>query len=104
MPILHPVRRKISLRLSLALHDAVQEAVRLGLAPNQNTFIEDSIRMREREVRHARMRHLAAEAMADPDFVVDMRGVMAEFQYVDSEAWPEGLGDDSKATGKGGHS
>jgi Arc/MetJ-type ribon-helix-helix transcriptional regulator len=81
-------RRKITLRLPADLHDATQEAVRLGLAPNQNAFIEDAIRLREREVRHARMRQLAEQAMADPDFVADMRGVMEDFRHVDSERWP----------------
>ncbi len=82
-------RRRVTLRLPDHLHESTQEAVRLGLAPNQNAFIEDAIRMREREVRHARMRKQAAEAMNDPDFVADMRGTMQDFKFVDGEHWPE---------------
>ena len=42
----------------------------------------------EREARHARMRELAAEAMADPDFVADLRETMHAFRHVDRENWP----------------
>ena len=82
------LRRKITLRLPSALHETTQEAVRLGLAPNQNAFIEDSIRLRAREVRHARMRKLAEEAMNDPGFVADMRDTMDAFKHGDAESWP----------------
>jgi hypothetical protein len=85
------LRRKITLRLSPALHATTQEAVRLGLAPNQNAFIEDSIRLRSREIRHARMRMMAEEAMNDPGFVADMRDTMDAFKHVDSEGWPPEL-------------
>ena len=81
-------RRKITLRLPEDLHATAQEAVRLGLASTQNAFIEESIRMREREVRHARMRRLAEEAMNDPEFVADMRGTMEAFRHADTEHWP----------------
>lgn len=83
------VRHKLTVRLPSALHETAQEAVRLGLAPNQNAFIEDSIRLRTREVRHARMRMQAEEAMNDPDFVADMRDTMKAFTHVDGEGWPQ---------------
>ena len=82
-------RRKITLRLPARLHETTQEAVRLGLARSQNEFIEDSIRRRAREIRHARMRELAREAMEDPGFVEDMRGTMEAFKHTDRERWPD---------------
>jgi hypothetical protein len=82
-------RMRITLRLTPRLHATTQEGVRLGLAPNQNAFIEDAIRLREREVRHAQMRRQAEEAMADPGFVADMYGTMAAFEHVDREHWPD---------------
>ena len=78
---------KVDLRISPDLYAATQEAVRLGLAPNQNAFIEDAIRMRTREIRHHRLRRLADEAMNDSGFVADMRGAMEDFRYVDQENW-----------------
>ena len=42
----------------------------------------------ERLERHARMRVLAEEAMADPDFVSDLNETRQAFQYVDRENWP----------------
>lgn len=42
----------------------------------------------EREARHARMRDLAAEAMADPGFVADLRETMHAFRHVDKDHWP----------------
>ncbi|MCX6358830.1 MAG: hypothetical protein NT029_03405 [Armatimonadetes bacterium] len=83
-----PTRHKVTLRLPAQLHETAQEAVRLGLAATQTAFIEDSIRMRAREVRHARMRRLADEAMSDPGFVADMRATMDDFRHVDQERWP----------------
>ena len=82
-------RMKVTLRLTPRLHATTQEAVRLGLAPNQNAFIEDAIRLREKEVRYARMRRMAAEAMNDPGFVADMNGTMEAFRHADLEHWPE---------------
>ncbi len=83
-----PARRKVTLRLHAQLHETAQEAVRLGLAATQTAFIEDSIRMRAREVRHARMRRLADEAMGDPGFVADMRATVEEFRHTDQERRP----------------
>jgi len=40
-----------------------------------------------REARHAEMRRLAAEAMADPQFVADLRETMQAFRHVDKENW-----------------
>ena len=40
------------------------------------------------EARCARMRVLAAEAMADPDFVSDLHETMQAFQHTDSDDWP----------------
>ena len=42
----------------------------------------------ERAARHAGMRELAAAAMADPDFVADLRETMQAFRHVDKEHWP----------------
>ena len=83
-------KQKITLRLPMSLHKATQEAVSLGLASTQNAFIEDAIRLRAREIRHARMRKLAQEAMNDPGFVADMRDTMAAFEPIDLQDWPSG--------------
>jgi Arc/MetJ-type ribon-helix-helix transcriptional regulator len=89
-------RRRITLRLPADLYAATQEAVRLGLAPNQNAFIEEAIRLRAREVRHVRMRRLAEEAMNDPGFVADMRETMETFRRADAERWPPGIEEESR--------
>jgi Arc/MetJ-type ribon-helix-helix transcriptional regulator len=70
-------RTKLTLRLPNDLVRTAQEAVTLGLAPSTSAFIEDSVRARAREVRQARLRRLADEAMADPAFVADMRTTAA---------------------------
>ena len=82
-------RTKVTLRLSPEAHAITQEAVRLGLASNQNAFIEEAIRRRRREIRHERMRRLAEEAMRDPGFVADMRSAMEDFEGTDAEGWPQ---------------
>src|SRR5438477_10324660 len=82
------LRHKVTLRLSPDAFSTAQEAVELGISPNQNAFIEDSIRLRAREVRHARMRAQAEEAMNDPGFVADMRDTMEAFKHADTEFWP----------------
>ena len=78
----------ITLELPDDVYAAAEKAVTLGLAPSQTAFIEEAIRLRMREIRHARMRKLAAEAMADPDFVADLRETMQAFRHVDKEHWP----------------
>lgn len=78
----------VLLQLPRDVYDTAQEAVALGLAPSQSSFIEEAIRLRMREVRHARMRKLAEEAMADPDFVADLNDTMQAFRHVDKENWP----------------
>ena len=93
-------RQKLTIRLPPDLYAATQQAVELGLAPNQNAFVEDSIRLRAREIRHERLRRLAEEAMADPGFVADMRGVMADFAHVDRENWPPLLSSEEPAKKK----
>ena len=50
-----------------------KETNRLGLAASGRNFIEEAIRLRTRAVRNVRLRLLAQEAMADSDFVADMR-------------------------------
>ena len=78
----------ITLELPDDIYATSEEAVNLGLAPSQSSFIEEAIRLRTREVRHARMRILAAEAMADPDFVADLQETMQAFRHTDTENWP----------------
>lgn len=78
----------ITLELPDDIYATAEEAVKLGLAPSQSSFIEEAIRLRMREVRHARMRALAAEAMADPDFVSDLQETMQAFGHTDKENWP----------------
>ena len=78
----------ITLELPDDVYATAEEAVRLGIAPSESLFIEEAIRLRMREVRHARMRVLAEEAMADPDFVADLHDTMTAFQHVDAENWP----------------
>jgi len=57
----------------------------LGLAATQSEFIEEAVRRRAREVREARLRRLAQEAMDDPDFVADMRETMQAFRFADAD-------------------
>lgn len=78
----------ITLELPDDVYATAEEAVNLGLASSQSSFIEEAIRLRMREVRHARMRVLAAEAMADPDFVSDLQETMQAFEHTDGENWP----------------
>jgi hypothetical protein len=73
-------KHKVTLRLTEDLIKTTYDAVESGLAVSATAFIEDPIRARVREVRHARMRRLAAEAVADPDFIADMRDVSAAFE------------------------
>jgi hypothetical protein len=82
------LKQKVTLRLSPDVMQTAQDAVSLGIAPNATAFIEDAIRARAREVRHARMRQLAQEAMADPDFVADMHDTVRSFDAVAGENWP----------------
>jgi uncharacterized protein YicC (UPF0701 family) len=46
------------------------------------------LRRAPREERHARLRQLAAEAMADPQFVADVNDTMHAFRHIDAEGWP----------------
>ncbi len=78
----------VTLELADDVYATAEEAVQLGIAPSQTSFIEEAIRLRSREVRHARMRVLAEQAMADPDFVADLRETMQAFQHADKENWP----------------
>ena len=78
----------VTLELADDAYATAEEAVRLGLASSQSTFIEEAIRLRTREVRYARMRVLAEQAMADPDFVSDLHETMQVFEHVDKENWP----------------
>ena len=77
----------ITLELPDEVYATAEEAVRLGLAPSESFFIEEAIRLRMREVRHARMRILAEEAIADPNFVSDLHDTMSAFQHTDAESW-----------------
>lgn len=83
-----PARRKTTLRLPDDVYETAREGAALGLAASESAFIADAVRRREREVRHARMRRQADEAMADPGFVADMRETMAAFETSDTRDWP----------------
>ncbi len=48
----------------------------------------EAARDQEQEARQVRLRKLAEEAMADPDFVTDLREIMQAFRFVDTEHWP----------------
>jgi len=78
----------ITLDLPDDVYATAEEAVTLGLAPSRSLFIGEAIRLRMREVRHARMCKLAVQAMADPDFVADLHETMEAFRYADKENWP----------------
>jgi uncharacterized protein (DUF1778 family) len=91
-----PLRTKLTVRLAEDTMETVNEAVAIGLATSSNAFIDDSIRARAREVRHARLRKLADEAMSDPLFVKDMHETMAAFEPADRELWPAYDGVDAK--------
>jgi len=79
-------KQKVTIRLPVELIEASQEAVRLGLAASPSEFIEEAVRQRAREVRHARLRELAREAMNDPDFVADMKETMQAFRFADADS------------------
>jgi len=81
-------KQKITLRLSPDVLETAQDAVSVGIATSTTSFIEDSIRARAREVRRVRMKQLAEEAMADPDFVSDMRDTVRAFDPLAGENWP----------------
>ena len=81
-------KQKVTLRLPDDLIQAAQEAVTLGLAGSTSAFIEDAVRVRARDVRHARLRRLAEEAMADADFVADMRETIRAFEPAAADRWP----------------
>lgn len=82
------LRTKLTIRLSDDTMQTVNDAVSIGLAASSNAFIDAAIRAQATEVRHARMRKLADEAMADPQFVADMHETMAAFEPVDRNKWP----------------
>lgn len=81
-------RTKLTVRLTDEALQTVNEAVELGLCSSSNAFIDDAIRAKAREVRHARMRRLAAEAIADPQFVEDMHATAHAFEATDHAQWP----------------
>jgi len=82
-------KQTLTLRLASDVLDTAQDAVRAGMAPNVTAFIEAAVRARKQAVRNARLNLLAAEAMADPDFVRDMRDISAEFAETDRKSWPQ---------------
>ena len=67
------------IRLSTDAFATPQEAVELGISPNQNSFIDEALRLRGHEVRHARMRLQATTAMSDRGYVEDIRETMRAF-------------------------
>jgi len=79
---------KLTVRLTEDTMKLVNDAVAFGIASSPDAFIDEAIRARAREVRHARLRILAEDAMADPLFVQDMHETMATFEPVDRELWP----------------
>ena len=79
----------ITVELSDDLYAAAQEAVKLRLASSQADFVLGAVRQRARELRHARMRRLAAEAMADPGFVADIQDTTAELRHADRQRWSD---------------
>lgn len=89
---LRPKESRLSIRASDAEKAILAQAAR-ARRMNTSQFVlkssldaEQSV-LSERDIRHARMRQLAAEAMNGPSFVADMRGTMEEFRHVDSETW-----------------
>lgn len=79
-----PAKQRITVRLPADLMTASQEAVQMGLAKNPSEFIEEAVRRYSRQVREEKLRRLAREAMADPDFVADMRETADAFRFADS--------------------
>lgn len=78
---------KLTLRLSSDVMRTTNNAVESGYAPTITAFVEEAIRAKAIEVRHAQMRKLAAEAMADPDFVSDMHETMTSFDSFNRDGW-----------------
>lgn len=95
--VLDRSNRKVTVRVEPGIYAAAQEGASLGLANSPVAFIEEAVRRRSREIRHARLEKLAEEAMNDPGFVADMRGTMQAFATVDHEKWPPAITHDELA-------
>src|SRR5689334_1863800 len=64
----------------------------IGLDGSQTAKPTRTNRQRVRESSHAHLHERAQEAMADRDFIADVRETMDAFGYVDRENWPPALG------------
>ncbi len=65
--------RKVGWQVSQSVARAVKEAVESGAAESQNAFVEESLRLRLKELRREQVYAAYAQAAADPVFMEDMR-------------------------------
>jgi hypothetical protein len=80
----------VTYQLRAGVADSVRAAVDAGVAPDANTFVEDAIIERLKELRRERLYAAYAEAQNDPDYAAEMAELNAEFDF----AVGDGLGDE----------
>lgn len=83
-------RRAVTYQLRTGVADSVRAAVDAGAAPDANTFVEDAIIERLKELRRERLYAAYAEAANDPAYAAEMAEITAEFD----PAVSDGLGDE----------
>jgi uncharacterized protein (DUF1778 family) len=95
---LPPKESRLSIRASGSEKALLAQAAKVKRMNTSQFVLQSSLEaaeavLSEKEIRYARMRRLAAEAMSDPGFVEDMRGTMRDFRFVDAERWPNDVSD-----------
>ena len=73
------IRRTVTYQLRAGVADSVRAAVDAGVAPDANTFVEDAIVERLKELRRERLYAAYAEAASDPEYAAEMAEIDAEF-------------------------
>jgi hypothetical protein len=73
-------RRTVTYQLRAGVADSVRAAVDAGVAPDANTFVEDAIVERLKELRRERLYAAYAEAANDPEYTAEMAEITAEFE------------------------
>lgn len=72
-------RRAVTYQLRAGVADSVRAAVDAGVAPDANTFVEDAIIERLKELRRERLYAAYQEAADDPAYAAEMAEINAEF-------------------------
>ncbi len=71
--------RKVSYQLRESVAESVRAAVESGAAASANSFVEDAIIERLKELRRERLYAAYEEAANDPEYAVEMAELTAEF-------------------------